>query len=402
MPLALADGNVNLVIGDAELAELDGALAPLLAEEGARAALLIDAAGKVIASRGDLGTLDPAAIAALAAGNHATTRALARRVGEEDFSLVFQREKFLNVYLCAAASETLLLVLFDEAATLGGVRNKVKQALGPLRRTLVRCARTVTAPAAIARAMSAPEAGEAEGVTAEALRPLGAGESAGPPPELIRRFWRVKTLAEDCIKQGVDRTRSDEWRKAASLVAGVAKLLVEDRFAECASDLATAERTLMQAYERAAGLGRGDEDLRRARGLLQGLADTAAETFGERLGVHASAVLATVDEETLTRYPGVLTDDAPEEHALPPEVRRHRLIRAYLDLLLSRSWVVFKIFGRDAARGLLGRWEAAAEREAALVERLHLKPGLQLLRHEVLKRVNRGVKPAVDPGGEGA
>src|SRR5678809_202717 len=98
MSLTLSDGNVNLVVGDEDLVALTDAVAPLLTDGGARCVLLIDTAGKVITAPGNLGGLEPVTIAALAAGNYATTRALAQRVGEREFSLVFQRDRELNLH----------------------------------------------------------------------------------------------------------------------------------------------------------------------------------------------------------------------------------------------------------------------------------------------------------------
>ncbi len=389
MSLTLSDGNVNLVVGDQELAALTGALEPLLTEGGARCALLIDTAGRVITAPGNLGGLEPVTIAALAAGNYATTRALAQRVGEREFSLVFQRDRELNLHLSAMTPEALLIVLFDTASPLGAIRSRVKQVSGPVRRTLEACRRSGGGTAALQQTF---------GVTPAPEAPAGA---TSPPMELVKRFWRVRALAEDCIRNGVERSQSDDWRRAAGLVGQVAKLILEDKFEECAQGLAEAERTLMQAYERAMHLASGTDEVRHADEFFGKLEQLAAAVYREHLGPHAAAILARVDEETRVRFPGLLGEPGPaaaEEalRKLSPEQRRHIAIRAHLDLLLSRAWVVFKIFGKDACRSLLQRWEETAAAETGAIERLNLAPGLKMLHAEVHKRLDRvphGVKP---------
>ncbi|MEK7765501.1 MAG: hypothetical protein AAB368_04615, partial [bacterium] len=273
-----------------------------------------------------------------------------------------------------------------------------------LRRTLARCTRTVTGPSEVQAAFGAAApvaslsepAAHADGDATGAAR--AAGSQAGPPEELVRRFWRVRKLAEDCIRNGVDQEASAEWRQAAKLVAGVSQQLVEDRFDECARAMGEAERLLTNAYERALNLTRGDEDLRRVRLFLEALASSTRAVFADRLGPGADVVVACVDEETLARFPNLVAGAAREGARMSAEEHRHLLIRSSLDLLLSRAWVIFKIFGKDAARGLLGQWEETARREAALVERLHLKPALRLLHDEISKRLERSPRAAVAAG----
>jgi len=393
MSLTLTDGNVNLVVNDADLAALTEAITPLLTAGGARCALLIDTAGKVITAPGDLGGLEPVTIAALAAGNYATTRALAQRVGEREFSLVFQRDRQLNLHLSAVTPEALLIVLFDEATTLGAIRTRIKQVLGPVRRALAKCVRAVVGPAALQQTF---------GVEAPAAAPAATeGAKSEPPMELVKRFWRVRALAEDCIRNGVERTQSDDWKRAAGLVGQVARLLLEDKFEECARGLSEAERTLMQAYGRAMNLASGADESKHADALFERLEALAASVYQDQLGAHAAAILARVDEETRVRFPGLLglPGTAATEEALrklTPEQRRHMAIRAHLDLLLSRAWVIFKIFGKDVCRDLLRRWDEAAASETAVIDRLNLRPGLKMLHTEVNKRLDRiphGIKP---------
>lgn len=390
MSLTLTDGNVNLVVTDASLAELTAALSPLLSAGGARCALLIDTAGKVITAPGNLGGLEPVTIAALAAGNYATTRALAQRVGEREFSLVFQRDRELNLHLSAVTPEALLIVLFDEASPLGGIRTRIKQVTGPVRQALAKCARGVVGPSALQQTFGV-----------EAKETADAPASSAPPMELVKRFWRVRALAEDCIRNGVERSQSEDWKRAAGLVASVARMLLEDKFEECAQGLSEAERTLMQAYERAMHLASGADEARHADEFFARLEDLAAAVYHEQLGTHAAAILGRVDEETRARFPGLLgvPGTATTEEALrklTPEQRRHVAIRAHLDLLLSRAWVVFKIFGKETCRDLLRRWTEAAAADTAVIERLNLAPGLKMLHAEVHKRLDRvphGVKP---------
>jgi len=421
MSVKISDGNVNVLIGPDQQAAFQRTLKELTGKEGVACVLLIDTAGKIIAGEGSLGRLEVATVAALAAGDFATTRALAHRVGEKDFSLVFQRDRELNVYLQAVTEEAILVLLFEQGQGLGPVRMLVRQAQGELKRTLDECTRAVVGPEALQETVGITPAAPAESPATPEVSLDATGESAepaaappppkpsklvrNPPADIIRKFWRIKTLAEDCVKNGVPASAPDAWRDARDRITNVARTLSSGEAADTRKLLAEVETILMEAYktviaERAAE----DEDLKGLAVWHRLVAQTEAP-FINGLKDLAPAILANVDRDSVERHPDVLgsatSGRLPIEglRALKswPADRRHKAIaRAMLDLLLNRLWVTDKIFGRAEGDALVARWRAAAPGKDAEVPP-EVESGLTYLWTQTDKRA--APKRAVPPDG---
>lgn len=399
--LELTDGNVNLLIGDEELAALRVALDGLTAQEGLATALLIDSAGKIIAASGSTGHLDTSTIAALAAGDYATTRALARRVGERSFSLVFQRDRNLNACLQAVNDEALLVVLFTSAIPLGGVRAAIRQAQAGIRKALLRANRTVTGAGEVARILEerAPGAARDAGAPATPAPATGEPEAAG---DVVRRFWRIKALAEDCVRIQVSRACPTEWRASRERLAEATGLLAEGQRDRCLARLDEVEALLRRAYEVALSVGReGGEEWTIVR-LLHDLVGVSTEQYRAGLGDAGVALLAHVDRESAARHAGLLAGvvegtiqpAAVQALASMPRDQRHRaILRAFLDLLLSRYVTAYKIFGDAAAAELAETWRRIVEERGEDVTRLGMRPALLHLFEEIGRR---RASPAVE------
>ena len=66
-------------------------------------------------------------LSALIAGAFASTREIAKLLGETEFNVMFQQGKTRNIYISALKTQDLLTVVFDESAMLGIVKLKTKQ-----------------------------------------------------------------------------------------------------------------------------------------------------------------------------------------------------------------------------------------------------------------------------------
>ncbi|MEK7475241.1 MAG: roadblock/LC7 domain-containing protein [Candidatus Coatesbacteria bacterium] len=415
--IELSDGNVNLLIGPEQQAAFQHTLETLTAKEGVACVLLIDTAGKIIAGAGGLGHLELATVAALAAGDFATTRALAHRVGEKEFSLVFQRERELNVYLQAVGEESLLVVLFDQAQGLGPVRVLVRQVQADLRHTLDECPRAVVgpdvlqatvedAPATPATPAEAERAGQTPAPASPATGKPAASPKApaaaapsklvkNPPADLIRKFWRIKTLAEDCVKAGVPTSAAKAWREARDLIGRVATTISAGEAAETRKLLADVERILMAAYEGVIAERKvEDEDLVSVQ-IWHQLVDQSAAPFADVFGERTASILGNVDRDSVDRHPDVLgravaghlpDDGLAALRSWPKDRRRQAVARAFLDLLLNRLWVTDKLLGRAAGDALVERWRTglAARTDDSLPP--GLKPALGYLFAQALRR----------------
>ena len=140
-------------LGTADEAPLAGEQQALLAAlarvhlaSGARALLLIDVGGRLLAEVGETKDLDVAAFASLTARNIATTAALARLVGEEDFSILFHQGRKDSIHISLLGDSAILAVIFGRSASLGMVRLRVGKAAAEIQRIVQKLQRRRSLP----------------------------------------------------------------------------------------------------------------------------------------------------------------------------------------------------------------------------------------------------------------
>lgn len=116
---------------------IEGILSEELIELGVRCVLLIDLAGNIIVNLDD-GDLehDIYSLAALAAGNFGAVSAMAKIVGEEDFSLLFHRGESESIHFSKIDDELLLVTIFEKDVSLGFLRLKVTEATKKIKEIL--------------------------------------------------------------------------------------------------------------------------------------------------------------------------------------------------------------------------------------------------------------------------
>jgi predicted regulator of Ras-like GTPase activity (Roadblock/LC7/MglB family) len=122
----------DLVLYDEEFQKIRQALQRLLQDASAQLVFLVDKNGQQIAAVGDLNSLDTTSLAALTAGNVAATDGLARLIGEKEFSILFHEGEKDNIHISIVARRVILVVIFDERASLGLVRLRVRRATAEL------------------------------------------------------------------------------------------------------------------------------------------------------------------------------------------------------------------------------------------------------------------------------
>jgi predicted regulator of Ras-like GTPase activity (Roadblock/LC7/MglB family) len=133
-------------------------LTAFLRESNARCALLVDRTGQLVITVGDTPQFDPTAFASLTAADFSANDQLARMIGEAEFaSLVHQGERE-SMLLADVAKRVILVVLFDQRATLGLVKLKAKPVVEQLSRVLEDMFNRVrTGPAAQQRVLEGAE-----------------------------------------------------------------------------------------------------------------------------------------------------------------------------------------------------------------------------------------------------
>jgi len=117
----------NLIIYEEQIEKIDRALIKLIKGAEAKCALLVDKDGHLITRQGFTHSLDTTALAALLAGSFASTREIARLVGEPEFSVLFHQGKRDHIHISLVGERSILVVIFDDRTTIGMVRLYAKE-----------------------------------------------------------------------------------------------------------------------------------------------------------------------------------------------------------------------------------------------------------------------------------
>src|SRR5258706_5340028 len=101
-------------------------MSALLRETNVKSLLLVDRSGQVVANVGEPPQFDPQAFASLTAADFSANDQLAKMIGEHEFSSLFHQGEKESMFLADVAKRVILVVLFDQRATLGLVKLKAK------------------------------------------------------------------------------------------------------------------------------------------------------------------------------------------------------------------------------------------------------------------------------------
>ncbi|SMC69081.1 Predicted regulator of Ras-like GTPase activity, Roadblock/LC7/MglB family [Desulfocicer vacuolatum DSM 3385] len=120
-----------------QLNAIDNILKKNLISSGIDHVIFMDMGGNAIAKL-DNGTakFDSTAFAALAAGNFAAVDAMAKLVGESEFSLLFHKGEKSSIHFNKVNDDMLLISMFNKDISLGLVRLKVAATIKELNEIL--------------------------------------------------------------------------------------------------------------------------------------------------------------------------------------------------------------------------------------------------------------------------
>jgi|RifCSP16_2_1023846.scaffolds.fasta_scaffold67160_3 predicted regulator of Ras-like GTPase activity (Roadblock/LC7/MglB family) len=118
----------NLAIHEEDSQRINQVLLHFLGESGAMEALLIDRSGQLLARAGASRSLDTVSLSALAAGAFSSTAAMARLLGETEFTMLFHQGIKESIHVAAVDEHAILLAIFDSRTTVGMVRLFAKEA----------------------------------------------------------------------------------------------------------------------------------------------------------------------------------------------------------------------------------------------------------------------------------
>jgi predicted regulator of Ras-like GTPase activity (Roadblock/LC7/MglB family) len=120
-----------------QLDEMDNILKKNIIDMGVHCVCLIDLAGNVVISLCDAKVnYNIYSLAALAAGNFGAVNAMAKIIGEEEFSLLFHKGQKQNIFFSKISREFLLIVIFSKEISLGFLRLKVDDATEKIKKII--------------------------------------------------------------------------------------------------------------------------------------------------------------------------------------------------------------------------------------------------------------------------
>ena len=123
------------VVSQVQLEKIDQILTENLVKIGVDCVIVIDMAGNIItAKEKGKNKYDVYSFAALAAGNFATVDAMAKLVGEQEFSLLFHKGTESNIHFSKIDDELLLITMFGKNISLGFLRLNVVEAIDRIKK----------------------------------------------------------------------------------------------------------------------------------------------------------------------------------------------------------------------------------------------------------------------------
>ena len=122
---------MSYALDQKQLDKIEDILKSELIDNGVRCVFLIDMAGNIITNL-DNGEKQHD-IYSLAAGNFGAVSAMAKIIGENEFSLLFHKGKKENIHFNKISSEFLLITIFGNDISLGFLRMKVAESVEHLK-----------------------------------------------------------------------------------------------------------------------------------------------------------------------------------------------------------------------------------------------------------------------------
>ncbi|MFO7783410.1 MAG: roadblock/LC7 domain-containing protein [Thermodesulfobacteriota bacterium] len=128
---------MQYTLGQTQLDNIEDVLQADIMDLGVTCVVLIDMSGNIIANL-DTGDIqhDIYSLAALAAGNFGAVSAMAKIIGEEEFSLLFHKGTKENIHFSKVMDDFLLVTIFGKGVSLGFLRMKVSEAIAKIEKTL--------------------------------------------------------------------------------------------------------------------------------------------------------------------------------------------------------------------------------------------------------------------------
>lgn len=211
LPPGVAEG-LSLQLTETQADAIDRLLVNLRVEINARAVLVIEGNGSVIAAKGAIDDLNVSALGALVAGDFAATAGIASLIGEEEaFQLNFHEGAQYSVYSGQVVKGIYLLVVFGQDIRLGAVLFYTKDTLAKLK-PLIEAAVIPPAP----RPAPPAPAFEPPAAAPESPTPPSPAPELAPEPESPELFSFEDIMESGMLDQSLvnllEQQFSDMWQ----------------------------------------------------------------------------------------------------------------------------------------------------------------------------------------------
>lgn len=117
----------DMILFPEDIERLNAVLSQLATKANLLLAVLINKDGRLLSSQGSLDNIDIVSMAALVAGNSASTLAIANLMGESEFSTMYHQGKDKHIYIAAVDDNTFLALVFDDRTNIDRVKVFARQ-----------------------------------------------------------------------------------------------------------------------------------------------------------------------------------------------------------------------------------------------------------------------------------
>ena len=123
----------RLVFYAADVDKINAALLSFVKKANAQCAVVIDKDGHLVAKQGFLAKLDSSALAALVAGAFASTKEVARLLGEQEFRELFHQGAEHSIHITLVGARTLQIAVFPKEVKAGMIQVLAKELANQLK-----------------------------------------------------------------------------------------------------------------------------------------------------------------------------------------------------------------------------------------------------------------------------
>lgn len=122
----------RLIFYAADIDQINGVLLSFVKKANALCCLIIDREGHMVAKQGFLQKLDSSALSALVAGSFASTREVARLLGEKEFKVLFHTGEQHSIHISLLGERTLQIAVFSSQVKPGMIQVLSKELAGQM------------------------------------------------------------------------------------------------------------------------------------------------------------------------------------------------------------------------------------------------------------------------------